>query len=249
MKKILSLLLLLCVHSAYGWVGVCENQSLGTGFYLGLDGSFGSFDFHLSEDLFQNRTSNPLLNEHNYYDSDTFQMAQGGGYFVGYGKRFCDRYRVALQFDANWYGGEAKHSYNYADVGEMCISTLQCKHLYDLTLKPGVTIGECLLFNFQCGVSFAGLRHTSLLIEDDVPNHLLDRASKNYHRVGYVLGAGIQVALGSKFSAVAEYSWHKFSVLQDVFVSTLVNTTLVSNTSELTNLSASLFKFGLVYKL
>lgn len=248
MKRLIALVLILSAHSAYCWNFYdffCCNEGVGTGFYLGGNGSFGNFDFQFEDDTFQDNVFQKI----NFFDYDSHQIAEGGGFFLGYGTCFCDRFRLALQFDANWYGNRARHSFNYADLGDNFASRVQCEHLYDVSVRPGIALWECLLLNLQFGVSWAGIDFKTLIVEDDTPYPIRDRRTKHFTETGYVLGAGVQVPITCRFSAIVEYSWHKFCVSEKNRTFTTIGGTDVTYTSDLKRFSATLFKFGLAYRI
>ena len=67
MKRLIALVLILSAHSAYCWNFYdffCCNEGVGTGFYLGGNGSFGNFDFQFEDDTFQDNVFQKI----NFFD-------------------------------------------------------------------------------------------------------------------------------------------------------------------------------------
>ncbi|MFZ0565383.1 MAG: hypothetical protein WAM28_04285 [Chlamydiales bacterium] len=189
----------------------CESSycnTLGSGFLIGGYGVFHTFNFH-TEDAVPG--SNTIQNQ--FWSYDATQRAPGGGGFIGYGVSLCKRFTLALKAAATGYSSEAKHSFfvDQSDAPQYYPNKMRVEYIIDLSLEPGVNIGNCLLLYFKFGPSYVGWRQTRQIFNVGLPQlRIFGEDKKHFHNWGYVFGVGANTLITRCISAFTELGWHSY---------------------------------------
>ncbi|MFZ0565559.1 MAG: hypothetical protein WAM28_05185 [Chlamydiales bacterium] len=206
-KFFLNLLLLISVSTAPLLSKESCSNCLGSGFLVGAYGTFHVFEFHTKDNVFALPTVQSEL-----WEYDAFQRAPGGGSFIGWGVPFCERLNLAFKAAVTGYASEAQYSYFDFNPTLSFPNKMRVRYVVDLSLEPGVRIGNCLLLSVKFGPSYVGWRQVRQIIDNTLPLPVLDEDEQYFRNWGYEFGATANISITRGTSAFIEFDGHSYPI-------------------------------------